>query len=203
MDKKLIIAISAIFFVALVMAFIFLEKKDQKPASPQSAAGDQISGTMKEIFDLGKNLKCEALAADGQKIILYIYGKKIKVIMPMPDSDKDFIYSIYDGEYVYGWQNEQKEGTKFKVDPKQYFEPQPQEAVQEDFSKTLDYKCSAWVVDSHEFDLPSDISFQDMTSIVEEAQRANEAALEKMCKNCSSMQGEEKASCEIQFCTQE
>lgn len=121
----------------------------------------------------------------------------------MPDSEKSYMYTIYDGEYVYAWQTSQKEGTKFKIDPKEYFQPQPQEAVQEDYSKDLSYKCSAWVVDPHEFDLPEDISFQDMSSIMEEAQKATSDAQKKMCGTCATLKDEQKASCEEQFCSPE
>lgn len=201
MDKKILAVVGAVVVVLVVCLFLFIKPKTN--LTPVGAPKEEAGGTMEQIYNLGKNLKCEAISAEGQKIILYIYGQKMKIIMPMPDSDKDFIYSIYDGEFVYGWQNAQKEGTKFKISQQDYFKPSPSEAVQEDFSKTLDYKCTAWVVDSHEFDLPADVSFQDMTGIVEEAQKANTAALEKMCKTCTSMQGEERVSCETQFCTQE
>lgn len=204
MNKKVVFSVIAIMFLVVgIGAFFVLRQKRVAVISPeQMAFSEEVTGKMEEIFNLGKNFKCEANTSDGQKITMYAYGQKIKVVMLMPDSEKNQLLTLYDGNTLYGWQSNQKEGTKLAISPQDYFKPTPTEAVQEDESKKLSYKCRPWVVDSHEFDLPAEITFQDMTGIMQEAQEAASDAAQKMCSSCNTMPiGAQQDYCKEQFCS--
>lgn len=204
MNKKVVFSVAVIMFLVVGVGafFVFRQKRVAVISPEQMASGKEVTGNMEEIFNLGKNFKCETNTSDGQKITMYTYGQKIKVVMLMPDSEKDQLLTLYDGKTLYGWQSNQKEGTKLSVNSQDYFKPAPSEAVQEDESKKLSYKCQPWVVDPHEFDLPSEITFQDMTGIMQEAQEAASDAAQKMCSSCGTMPaGVQQDSCKEQFCS--
>lgn len=206
MNNKVVFLVVAIVFLAVVVGafFVFRQKPVAVTSPEQMISGEEAIGNMEEIFNLGKNFKCEANTSDGQKITMYAYGQKIKVVMLMPDSEKNQLVTLYDGKTLYGWQSNQKEGTKFAINPQDYFKPAPTEAVQEDESKKLSYKCRTWVVDPHEFDLPHEIIFQDMTGIMQEAQKEAHDAAQKMCSSCGTMPaGAQQDSCKVQFCSPE
>ncbi len=74
-------------------------------------------------------------------------------------------HMISDGEYIYSWSSAMPQGVKMAVAATQSGQPTGQN--QQDFyNSQVDYDCNSWRVDESKFEVPSDVTFMDMSSMM-------------------------------------
>lgn len=111
---------------------------------------------------------------------IYISGKKFRTDGKMEEME---FHAISDGEWVYSWNTLTPKGFKMKL-----VEPEQQENVETniDLEKEYQFDCSPWVVTEDKFTLPSEIEFEDLTILMNEAMQNSEEALAQACSACDS-----------------
>lgn len=153
---------------------------EEEMADPEeeekSDTAEKIQESIKGLMAKGASMKCTFSAEEYEGIrnydqVLWIDGEKFRTEVKMDAEEYMEVYSISDGEYMYSWSNMNTEGTKLKLES--------MEEMADEYSDTssgsidtdvkFDYSCLPWVVTNDKFVPPSDVEFQDLTAMMEEA----------------------------------
>jgi len=156
---------------------------------------NSVSKIKGSIFDLIKKeipLKCTYTFNSGSAVAngtIFSSGGKMRSEYMVNIGGKEMRQvAVMDGSYVYSWTANDptiKQGMKIKINP------DDQTGTKNDQVKSMqeemDYKCLPWLVDNSKFQVPTDITFTDLSESVQPAQ---------MCAACNSLTDEEqKTSC--------
>jgi len=175
-------------FSLVIISAILLSACTAKAPGVENQAGE--AGTeqsqktsLRDLIGLGKNQKCTVTTSitdeDGIKTdtegVFYISGKKMAQEVTVTSTDKETpkvnMRMISDGEYMYTWNNENKDqGMKLKItEPeKEDVDVKSGEAKYESFDmdEKVDLKCSPWIVNNSVFTVPSDVQFTDLSEMM-------------------------------------
>lgn len=183
MDKKIgIIVIALVVFAA--GAFMVFSKKPV--SSPENAAvkeetsttsgASSVQASIKSLIGAGRNVTCDVTYTDGKGSgKIFVADKKFR-----GDFDTNMggvtnkSHMIQDGTYAYVWTEDKKEGTKFSLESmmKLAASPNPQAQQSADLNSNVDMKCSSWGVDNSKLTPPADVTFQDMSAILNSVPKA-------------------------------
>jgi hypothetical protein len=131
--------------------------------------------TLMGLMGMGKNLQCDFDYATegkaGSKGTVYVSGKKVRGEFESNVNGKQtMMHMLQDGDYTYVWGSAMPEGIKMKVvapegtqntnttsPANQYFNP----------NQEMNFNCIACGVDASKFAVPSDVTFRDMSSMMQ------------------------------------
>jgi hypothetical protein len=224
-NKQMVVVIAVIIALLFVGAFFFM-KKSEVPTNSNTmmnngmmkdADGDNDNdgdtnmmesgkNSLMGLMGMGKNLQCdfnyETAGKAGSKGSVYISGKKVRGEFGSEVNGKQTMMNMMqDDGYTYVWGSALPEGIKMKVDTSknndttsgssQYFDP----------NQEMNFNCKTWSVDASKFVLPTNITFRDMSAMMNPSGGANNGAAMKagQCAACAQLQGEAKATCEKQL----
>ncbi len=189
-----------------------------KPLNSEVVTDETLfTGNLQELMNFGKDQKCTWVVEDGSSGEVYTDGTRsyfevnnIPVGAPSNndgtgnenDAALGSMYTITDGEYFYSWSTISNEGVKIKIEDQVASNNQNtdtelakeldknQNSGSNPSQNKYDYKCNSWDVDESRFALPSDVVFQDLSSLM--APKYNSDQINKVC---DMLEGEEKAAC--------
>jgi len=113
---------------------------------------------------------------------------------------------VSDGKYVYLWMEGETKGYKMSLDVLTKMSDSVQQQYKSqtvDMKKQVDYACNPWKIDSSKFVVPTNITFTDYTSMMQELKggasaspsttviQGNQAA----CSQCDQLPSSAKAQC--------
>lgn len=204
-NKIILIVGAVIVLISLLVAIPMLVKKpesaktesngtDTAMKKPEAKENDEttLKGSILDLLKLNKALKCTFTMSDTSGTT-YISDKKIRGDFTIKDSDGKTIEShmISDGTYAYSWTNIAPQGIKIKMPDAQTAEQQKTDTNYQELMKNYDYKCRNWIVDSSKFDVPTDITFSDMSKLLEDM-----GGNKSLCAACDYAQTEaDKTAC--------
>jgi len=127
--------------------------------------------SLNEIFKGNENLKCifSSTNADNskQEVTYYIDSSKKRfrvqsdIEFETNPGQKSHIYAILSDGYIYSWidtNGQMNVGTKFKIG-----DSSNKDII--DFNEKVKLNCEKWNIDSSYFNLPTNINFQDYSTI--------------------------------------
>lgn len=187
-NKPMLLIIVAVVVLVIGGAFFFM-KKSEAPTSGDTTNNEMVAedrtdddtsmvesgkNTLMGLMGMGKNLQCSFDYATegkaGTKGTMYVSGKKVRgEFESNVDGQKTTMYMMQDGEYSYLWGPAMPEGIKMKVSvsegsadtsaptTNQYFDP----------NQKMDVECSPWGVDPSKFVVPSDVTFRDVSAMMQ------------------------------------
>lgn len=187
MSKQLPIVIGGLILVAIIGVVAFTQlKKPQQPEQATTATQEQSQasqssktrGSIKSLLGIGKNVTCDITYPDGNGSgTTFIADKKMRGDFTMMVDKKEMEnHMIQDGDTTYFWSGTQ--GTKMKIDDSVKVSPSPatgQQSQGADINKDVDYKCSSWSVDNSKFTPPADVSFTDMSALMDKMKQTQPA----------------------------
>lgn len=233
--KKTILILGLIFALTLTLTGCFKEKEEKSEAkpTPTSEEGEEsFFGSLKDLMGLGKAMKCTYSSENEMgktSGVTYISGQKARSDSKFTDSAGQTTgsYMINDGEWVYIWTSDQKEGMKMKVQemereqkPTELPEQEGEQAqisyqdAQKEMQQEVDYKCTSWQADNSVFTPPTNVAFknwgEEMKKMEEEIEKMKEEMqgfdlgdapqTQDMCASCEALPDEEaKLDCKINF----
>ena len=147
---------------------------------------EKFSGSVIDLMNQNKNTTCtwsvnETNNNSKNSGRVYVSGKKFRQEMAFEQSDgqKMEIFAVSDGEIIYIWNTDQKnEGMKMKLDSVEA-ENKPDdtdvktgkiEGQAADFQNKVEYSCSPWAVDDSKFAIPEDVTFTDLSEMMNQYQ---------------------------------
>lgn len=176
--KKILIIVPLI--LVLVLTGCTLKKKTEEnktEASPQGEEEESIMGSLKDLLNRGKNLKCtlekEQSDKSKMKMTFFVSGNKFKQEVsfdnPSEEQKKLMMQVVSDGKWMYFW-NEQdpKNASKMELAKLEQNKEKSQEIGSVDWEKQYDYKCRAWSGIGVDFNPPAGIEFKDLTAMMEQ-----------------------------------
>ena len=164
----------------LLVPLLFLLTGCLKPKIVQEAKQEKFS--LKDAISLGKSVRCTYKVEDAETTS-WVKGEKVRV-EGVGVGSAGSGGMINDGEYVYIWGNENKEGMKYKLsameqlegtegmDVDQWKDTKKWAAEMED---NFQVDCQAVIISDDKFNPPADVEFKDMTEFMEKAKKIQEA----------------------------
>ncbi len=184
MSKQLNLILAAIGLIIIVAAGIFVLSKKSTKAPQQAATTIQASpqesqnrGSLKSLLAKGKDLSCAFTSNQGKtKGMVFISGKKMVGDFTTTESDNKQVEShmIQDDQYSYFWSSAAVQGTKIKISTIEQVTPSPTASSQTqnqgvDINQDVDYQCSDWTVDNSKFVPPSNVTFMDVSALMQQS----------------------------------
>jgi hypothetical protein len=181
--------------IALVALFVVMQNRTSAPSVvvPDRNVGDgQKTGTMdtsgnapmqmkhsvRELIGMAnQNMKCTFAVNDPARGTVtngttYTSAGKVRTESVVNASGKiDTSYSIVDGDTMYVWGDSMPEGMKMSLSKIQAMSeqvPQGQTTPADDIDTKYDYTCNAWSADSSLFTPPANVTFNDMSAMMEQ-----------------------------------
>lgn len=183
-----IIAGSSLALGACVPAGLLPKPATPSPEPSQSMSQSQLEGEFKEVaaaVQSGEAVECELTKeGDPTQIMYQIKGQKLR--MTTANNPAGDAFMTVDGEYVYTWNPDTKQGMKFKVEPTENqteTEEPEQQAVpdftnpelQEQFAQeNLSMSCEPTQLSDDIFTPPSDIEFADLGAMMQQFGQPNQ-----------------------------
>ena len=180
MNRKILIAVG-IVAVAAVLGLLAFNNKGNNSSAPASGVGSGekseslTKGSIKGLLNAGKSVMCEINYTDTQgKGTVYVDGKKFRgdFDAAVGGQPRMLTHMVSDGEMTYIWTEGSNQGTKMKTDePDQETQTPPASAAGSnevaDWDKDVDMKCSGWTADGSKFAVPANVTFSDLSSMME------------------------------------
>lgn len=194
MNKKILLGISGFVVLFILITIFVFARKPSLTTSPtptstesQSQAKSQTQPqSLKEILSAGISQKCSydfELEGNSSRGEVYISDSKIRADFVTVTTDKSTnTHMILDNNLYYLWVDGQVNGFKMSFDPNAVSSDQSPTSNQIDWDQKLSYNCSPWIADQSKFVLPSNITFQELST------KAN-------CALCDQLTGEDKSQC--------
>ncbi|KKQ56075.1 MAG: hypothetical protein US75_C0010G0021 [Candidatus Woesebacteria bacterium GW2011_GWC1_38_13] len=183
-NKKILIVVSVAVFAVLILAiYLFSEKSktsNTKISGDLQRTAEEPSSQMSLKELIAKNIpqKCEMTYSDGAvstSVEMWIKGEKFKqvTVMESPELGSKKMGAVSDGEYIYSWDEETRQGSKILIEETQETNidaENVQVSQNVDWEARFDYKCSPAAISDADLTPPSDVSFMDMNAEIQKAQ---------------------------------
>lgn len=184
---KKYLSISLVLASSLFLSACSLKTPNQTSNSDNNSAKSTFS--LRDLIAQNIPQKCNYSGSDDQGSFdteILISGKKFKQTIKYKSVEgEETINSISDGEYVYTWGNHfggNAFATKMKADFENKNTPDIDDSENysssEDSGSSVDLdsdfqgKCSPTVVSDSDFQVPTDIKFQDYSQMIEDWQKS-------------------------------
>ena len=180
--KKSGLIIAAIVIVILLAAGGFYFMKSSKAPAPTKTTATQptkpqttnsLKGTILSLLSGGKNVSCSITYPDNKGTgTVYVSDKKFAGDFTMKGADgkETNAHMISDGTYMYIWSSGISTGIKMNLAAAKNAAQNAQTDQSVNINQEVGLNCSPWAPDSSKFTIPSDIKFQDMSQLLQQAQ---------------------------------
>ncbi len=184
MSNKVLIGVGAVLIIAAfgIGYFAYNNFFKAKPSPVQTESALQqtpkpsetpstMQGTLKGLL-AQNNITCKTTFPDNQGTgEVFVSNSRMRADVTSSINNQQLItHMILAGEDFYMWQEGQTTGTKMKLDLTKQATAAASVDKKDDASanldKQLDLKCSPWNPDQTKFTPPSDIKFQDFSSLM-------------------------------------
>lgn len=179
MQKNVLIGLGVIVLLLLGGAYFILGKSKTTPTAPLTAnqANNQAVSektSLKNLLAGNRNVTCTTSYPIDEKSssngTIFVSGKKMRGDFNVMMNGKNTLsYMIQDGTYVYIWTADSAQGTKMKVEAVEKATGESTQKTDQNFdvNKEVDVKCSNWSVDESKFTPPSNVTFTDLSQILQ------------------------------------
>ena len=213
MNNKVVIGIVVAVLLILGIGGYFFVNKNQTPTGSMSGSEAMTPGENsaqpQSFLDLltGGAKKCTFAETTDQTQTsgtAYVANGKIRTDIASTVAGKEMnSHMILISPTVYVWTEGQANGFKMEVSPEKPDQAMggtektpPTEGV--DVQKKMDFQCQSWIADNSLFDLPANVEFADMSSMM--APKGSSApAMENtktlQCAACNNLSGDQKTQC--------
>ena len=228
-NKKAMWIVAAIIVLALIAWFAMSKKNDggyqlQKYGDDKATQQDQQangSTSLKELMTGSASQKCEFTTGEAGSTsqgTVYVANGKMRGDFTVTASGKTMVsHMINDGQTFYTWMDGTNTGYKMTVqsmDQNQSMSTSQSGSV--DPNAKYDYNCSAWTADSAQFNLPANITFTDMATIMQNIATPTPTPTKStsktptptptqttsnpsVCGYCDTLGAEQKAQCRVAY----
>jgi len=181
MKKSGLIIVAIVVVLLLAAGGMFLMKSSKTPtvkktvntqtAKPQTT--NSLKGTIIGLLSGGKNITCQITYPDNKGTgTVYVSDKKFAgdFIMKGVDGKETNAHMISDGTYMYVWSSGISTGIKMNLAAAKNAAQNAQTDQSVNINQEVGLNCSPWAPDSSKFTVPSDMKFQDMSQLLQQAQ---------------------------------
>ncbi len=209
--KSKYIVITVLVLVAAGLVYVTqFAKKSPAPATTTSSPAAAASGpeSLREMFSKGISETCTYSTSDANgktEGTVYVgVGKMRADVQSTADGKTTNSHVIIADNTMYTWMEGEKTGFKmsYNVEASPTTAPEsssaPGEASQPvSLDTKTDYHCSPGLVDNAKFELPTGVTFSDLSSMMKAAPSPAAAALgsSDQCKACEQLSGTAKDQC--------
>ena len=175
----------------------------------RGGAGSQApireSGSMADIIAKGGSWKCQVshAAPSGETAgMVYVADGKVRgdFETKIPQLGKVETHMISDSSYAYTWTSLMKTGFKTKVTIPTATSTAPRDTP-DMYHQQYDYQCDSWTSDATFFNIPADITFNEMGAAPSPSDGAVMPARVPNCKMCDSIPaGNGRTQCQAALC---
>ena len=199
MNKKVAISL-ALLIILLVGGYLIRKGKLAPPGSvvPQEEASSSTS--LKDLISKGLAQKCTYENENGKGTV-YVSDGKVRGDFSTILNDKTTIsHMIVNEKTSYFWSDDEKSGIKMTFDTSEAT-PVPGEETPVtgsfDAGASMNYNCSAWIVDSSLFEIPTDIQFMSFGSNppADAMEGPKSEDVSSKCSYCDNLTGDSKTQC--------
>lgn len=217
-QNKPTLMVVAIIVALLIGSAFFFMKRPSTSTKTDSSTGSMMNkdedsdndndtsmmpngkNTLMGLMGMSKSLQCDfdytTEGKAGSKGKIYISGKKVRGEFENEVDGKPTMMSMMQDEnYTYVWGTVMPEGIKIAV-PKDSKTPQQNQYF--DPNQPMNVNCKTWGVDQSKFVVPSDVTFRDMSFMMQQP-TTSAAAKQGQCAACAQLEGDAKSICEKQL----
>lgn len=200
--KKIIPIIAVVVLVGGAATFVIMNKKSNESTSSNASQSDPVTFdtdnvSINDLLTRNASLSCTYEVQDGnsQNTGMAYFSGANDMYGEFTNKTKEktsTAYVIRNNDTQYVWQKGSKNGYKADVSA---YDKQKQEQMNQqlDPDKKYEFKCQNWDKDESKFEVPSDITFQDISAQLNQAQGASQNTKEQACNAISNPDA--KAAC--------
>jgi outer membrane lipoprotein-sorting protein len=181
------------------------KQSNEKQFREQEGVEESFTGSIADLMKRDNALKCEwSMDDSGQRGegVVYISGENYRQEINLTEPQTMKAYSVSDGEFIYNWTDQAKQGMKMKKSKAESQQTQQQETYQEsntvDINENIDFNCSGWNVDESKFNLPKDVDFIDLDEQINQMQGQIEERMQSQAQENNSSNEEDLLSRDLQ-----
>lgn len=206
MKKNTVIIIAIIVVALLVAGGAALALLNSKPTSSTKTASNAStpnatttteSASIDDLLSRNASLECTYNVVDGESTntgVAYFSGAKDMYgeFTNKTSTSQTTAHVIRQGDTQYVWLAGSTDGYKANVAA---YDPQKQAQMSQQFdpSKKYQFQCKNWTKDSSKFVPPTNVTFRDISTQLEQAGGASKTAREQACNAISNPSA--KAAC--------
>lgn len=165
------------------------------------------SNNLMSLLQSGENQMCTySVEQNGNTIsgVIYMSGENMRNNYELTGESEEIMGSmIKQGDTMYIWGPSVPQGIKMTFDLEQLQAQaeanpeQPQSTTPFDVTQDMEYSCDPWNVDETQFMPPANITFTDMSTMMETIPAMSDP--EAACAMCESLTGENRDACRQEF----
>src|SRR3989338_3588990 len=208
MNRGTWLGVGGLVVVAVIVIFAMQGRNGVENTSltnDEQAIENETSGTQRnsfaELMQSCENVTCTyefADASGSQNGTVYVAGQNMRgdFTIAAAGTGSYETHMISDGEWSYMWCGPlgASQGTKIKVTADSSAEATNEQTF--DYDDEYDFDCEEWNRDDSKFDLPSGVSFTDLSAQVEASQNAGNSVQNMQCAACDQLpDAESQAQC--------
>jgi hypothetical protein len=212
MNKTTIIGIVIAVIVVLGgVGLYFMNKSSTSDTSTQESTTNVTTDTsssnrasLRSLMGLAKNQQCTFTDNEsGSEGTVYVTNDKMRGdFTAISEGETIGSHVIIIGEDMYLWMDGSGDGYKSSISDTENADEEAGQQERDTESSGLDinnevtYKCQPWVVDASKFELPQDINFRDLGTMMEEMETTMQEQSETNCQSCDNLPpGEAQDQC--------
>lgn len=207
MNKNIIIGLVIVILLLVGGGgYMFLNRSQTNPQTTSTQPAENTTQTtskasLKSLMSLGNNQTCTFEdTQSGSSGTVYISSGKFRGdFSSNVNGTVTGSHMISDSSNVYVWMDNTNDGFKMSMDSIEKLNESNQKTV--DINKEVDYSCSGWGVDSSKFSIPTQITFQDFSAMMEDASKMMKSVTgtsqdnTAACSTCNNLPAEAQAQC--------
>jgi uncharacterized protein YxeA len=188
MKLKIIIAVVIVLLIAAVSAgAYFMTKRTNKSADVmvddnntlvQDSSGNVMQKkSLRDLLGMSTAQQCTYSDADTETSgTAYIANQKMRADFSTVVNGKSVMsHAIVSGDKMYYWVEGETQGFTMSTannvaSDDATYEEEATSSEGVNIDKEIDYKCSNWAEDDSMFEVPSDVEFQDLSSMMQETE---------------------------------
>ncbi|OGC69602.1 hypothetical protein A2415_03445 [candidate division WWE3 bacterium RIFOXYC1_FULL_39_7] len=204
--KIIIIGLIVLLLIGLG-AFFYMQKTaspsnsdkamQEKPSNTADSEDSTISGNLYDLMGTGDNMTCTfSSEKDGTSMqgVVYVTGKNSRSDITATNTKGEVLenHAIIKDGWMYMWSSDREEGMKLSVKDK--MENQDTAITENEEAAAsvngaalmdeLNYDCSKWRVDNSKLDVPTNVTFVDLSEQLNDLQNKMQSACD-MCNTQS------------------
>ena len=207
MSKNALIAVVAVVFVAGAGWYFYSRQGGAMMAA--SDTNQSAQGSIKDLIARGSS-KCtvtNSVENSESNGTVYVGNGKMRGDFTSVTKNPAMTvesHMISDGAFIYTWSDAMPQGVKVAVSAANTTgQPNASEGNQaEMYNAVVDYDCDSWSVDESKFEIPTDITFMDVSTMMQggttgegNAGSMNPPSKSAQCNMCDSAPEPQRSQC--------
>lgn len=171
--KKLFIAI--IFLVLVVVGYITYSRLNFKIENKENNQASLFTSIKDALSDKTLSFACEFNNPEGGVVETYVKNGIVRISVNQ-ESGLDQNEMLLTNNKIYLWNEETKDGIVYEVDENLIDESSNADSIRDNYFRMIDeYKdnCKSTSIEDSLFEVPSDVSFRDMSELFEKFGQMN------------------------------